>query len=194
MFVQAANAIASIEVSMLQPRICRPTKAIEPPLASLIASLYALSLRPRPLHSTFIQTTTFVRHASHASQGRANGPKDSAGRRLGAKKSASEYVIPGNIIFKQRGHSLGPGHAALWLMLYRHKMVPRRERRHGQRPHNLRHSRWLRSLLQRPYTPPEAAVCRSRVGTRRTSQRSTHASKRSEQKTAWDVRSTDQGG
>ncbi|RVX66446.1 hypothetical protein B0A52_09676 [Exophiala mesophila] len=50
-----------------------------------------------------------VRYASHAAQGRANGPTDSAGRRLGAKKSASEYVVPGNIIFKQRGTKWHPG-------------------------------------------------------------------------------------
>ncbi|KAL9616733.1 MAG: hypothetical protein Q9160_008421 [Pyrenula sp. 1 TL-2023] len=54
-------------------------------------------------------TFTFSRSASHASQGRANGPKDSAGRRLGAKKSASEYVVPGNIIFRQRGTKWFPG-------------------------------------------------------------------------------------
>ena len=57
------------------------------------------------LTSSFNQLTcrVTVRHASHAAQGRANGPKDSAGRRLGAKKTATQYVIPGNIIYKQRG-------------------------------------------------------------------------------------------
>jgi large subunit ribosomal protein L27 len=29
----------------------------------------------------------FVRHASHQAQGRANGPKNTAGKRLGAKKT-----------------------------------------------------------------------------------------------------------
>lgn len=88
--------------TMLQPRLrCRPS-AIDSPLASLAAALNALSLCQQ--HAKLAQTT-FVRQASHAAQGRANGPKDSAGRRLGAKKTASQYVIPGNIIFKQRGMS-----------------------------------------------------------------------------------------
>ena len=85
---------------MLQPRIRCPSAAIDSSFASLAASLSALSLCRQHAKST---RTTFVRHASHAAQGRANGPKDSAGRRLGAKKTASQYVIPGNIIFKQRG-------------------------------------------------------------------------------------------
>lgn len=49
------------------------------------------------------------RYASHATQGRANGAKDGAGKRLGAKKTAGEYVIPGNILFKQRGTLWFPG-------------------------------------------------------------------------------------
>ena len=53
--------------------------------------------------------TTWKRHASHASQGRANGPKNGPGKRLGAKKSAGEYVIPGNILYKQRGTLWFPG-------------------------------------------------------------------------------------
>ena len=54
-------------------------------------------------------STTFKRHASHASQGRANGPKNGPGKRLGAKKLAGEYVIPGNILYKQRGTLWFPG-------------------------------------------------------------------------------------
>jgi ribosomal protein L27 len=51
-----------------------------------------------------------VRYASHATQGRANaGTRDPAGKRLGAKKSGEQYVIPGNIIFKQRGTKWFPG-------------------------------------------------------------------------------------
>ncbi|KAI9724999.1 MAG: hypothetical protein M1812_000275 [Candelaria pacifica] len=50
-----------------------------------------------------------IRHASHQAQGRANGPKSTAGRRLGAKKTGEEYVIPGNIIFRQRGTHWFPG-------------------------------------------------------------------------------------
>ncbi|KAI9707577.1 MAG: 54S ribosomal protein L2 mitochondrial [Candelina mexicana] len=50
-----------------------------------------------------------IRYASHQAQGRANGPKATAGRRLGAKKTGEEYVIPGNIIFRQRGTHWFPG-------------------------------------------------------------------------------------
>jgi Ribosomal L27 protein len=82
---------------MLQPRIYRPSQKIDNLLNSLATMLTALTL------SSTKPSTVFLRHASHATQGRANGPKDTAGRRLGAKKTASQFVIPGNIIFKQRG-------------------------------------------------------------------------------------------
>jgi large subunit ribosomal protein L27 len=35
--------------------------------------------------------------------------RDSAGRRLGVKKSGGSHVIPGNIIIRQRGTSVHPG-------------------------------------------------------------------------------------
>jgi hypothetical protein len=73
---------------------------MESSLGSLVAAFNALGLCRQ--HAKSAQRT-WLRYASHAAQGRANGPKDSAGRRLGAKKTASQYVIPGNIIFKQRG-------------------------------------------------------------------------------------------
>ena len=38
----------------------------------------------------------------------ANG-RDSAGRRLGIKKSGGARVIPGNIIIRQRGTAVHPG-------------------------------------------------------------------------------------
>lgn len=38
----------------------------------------------------------------------ANG-RDSAGRRLGVKKSGGSRVIPGNIIIRQRGTAVHPG-------------------------------------------------------------------------------------
>ncbi|KAM0135395.1 hypothetical protein ACHAP3_004977 [Botrytis cinerea] len=50
-----------------------------------------------------------VRHASHAAQGAVNKAKDGPGKRLGAKKSGEQYVIPGNIIFRQRGTHWFPG-------------------------------------------------------------------------------------
>ncbi|PGH07306.1 ribosomal protein L27 [Blastomyces parvus] len=60
--------------------------------------------------TTLPQSQLQVRYASHATQGRANnGTKNGAGRRLGAKKSGDQYVIPGNIIFRQRGSKWFPG-------------------------------------------------------------------------------------
>lgn len=95
---------------MLQPRIA----SREASLTTLATALNALALcarhAPKSKSSSPSQPPlTFVRHASHAAQGRANGPKDSAGRRLGAKKTASQWVIPGNIIYKQRGTKWFPG-------------------------------------------------------------------------------------
>ncbi|MCJ1382866.1 54S ribosomal protein L2 mitochondrial [Xylographa soralifera] len=49
------------------------------------------------------------RPASHASQGRANKAAPGPGKRLGAKKGDSELVVPGNIIFRQRGTHWFPG-------------------------------------------------------------------------------------
>ena len=49
------------------------------------------------------------RLASHQAQGRANGAADGPGKRLGAKKTAGEYVVPGNILYKQRGTLWFPG-------------------------------------------------------------------------------------
>ncbi|KAI4194543.1 MAG: hypothetical protein LQ350_007703 [Teloschistes chrysophthalmus] len=73
-------------------------------------------LHPRPLpkpplllpslpHLLLLQ----ARHASHAEQSRANGPRQGPGKRLGAKKSSQQYVVPGNIIFRQRGTHWFPG-------------------------------------------------------------------------------------
>lgn len=52
---------------------------------------------------------TILRHATHASEGRANKASQGPGKRLGAKKSATELVVPGNIIFRQRGTHWFPG-------------------------------------------------------------------------------------
>ncbi|OCT52658.1 ribosomal protein L27 family protein [Cladophialophora carrionii] len=96
---------------MLQPRIHRPVVAPDASLAALASSLNALALCSKHTHTPLQPRSSaiFVRHASHAQQGRANGPSDSAGRRLGAKKGSSEWVHPGNIIFKQRGTKWFPG-------------------------------------------------------------------------------------
>ena len=71
----------------------------------------------RPCHACVpSQTSTlrflpllFLRPASHAAQGRANKAAPGPGKRLGAKKSALELVVPGNIIFRQRGTHWFPG-------------------------------------------------------------------------------------
>ncbi|RFU35302.1 hypothetical protein B7463_g1063, partial [Scytalidium lignicola] len=54
-------------------------------------------------------TEVFVRHSTHKAQGAVNKAKDGPGKRLGAKKSGEQYVIPGNIIFRQRGTHWFPG-------------------------------------------------------------------------------------
>lgn len=41
--------------------------------------------------------------------GSSRNGRDSAGRRLGVKKYGGEYVIPGNIIARQRGNKYWPG-------------------------------------------------------------------------------------
>ncbi len=41
--------------------------------------------------------------------GSSRNGRDSAGRRLGVKKYGGEYVIPGNIILRQRGTKTHPG-------------------------------------------------------------------------------------
>ncbi|GGL77529.1 50S ribosomal protein L27 [Wenxinia marina] len=41
--------------------------------------------------------------------GSSRNGRDSAGRRLGVKKFGGEYVIPGNIIMRQRGTKMWPG-------------------------------------------------------------------------------------
>ncbi len=41
--------------------------------------------------------------------GSSRNGRDSAGRRLGVKKFGSEFVIPGNIIVRQRGTKFHPG-------------------------------------------------------------------------------------
>lgn len=81
-----------------------------PSLIRPAPSMAALSALESALASFRISTPTIgKRHASHQAQGRANGAKDGPGKRLGAKKTAGQYVVPGNIIFKQRGTSWFPG-------------------------------------------------------------------------------------
>ena len=97
---------------MLQPRIrSRPFVSSlnnQPSIPSLLLlRLSILSLLSVPVKTTTTQQQS--RPASHASQGRANKAAPGPGKRLGAKKTQHELVVPGNIIFRQRGTHWFPG-------------------------------------------------------------------------------------
>lgn len=47
--------------------------------------------------------------ATKKAGGSSRNGRDSAGRRLGPKKSDGQYVVPGNIIMRQRGTKFHPG-------------------------------------------------------------------------------------
>ena len=47
--------------------------------------------------------------ATKKAGGSSRNGRDSAGRRLGAKKSDGQAVIPGNMIYRQRGTKIFPG-------------------------------------------------------------------------------------
>ncbi|KAF2826615.1 hypothetical protein CC86DRAFT_322153 [Ophiobolus disseminans] len=98
---------------MLLPRILAPVCASLQATSKLAAPskhvLDALRAANGTITSAPTLALTSIRHASHQSQGRANGAKDGPGKRLGAKKSGGEFVIPGNIIFRQRGTAWFPG-------------------------------------------------------------------------------------
>jgi len=47
--------------------------------------------------------------ATKKAGGSSRNGRDSAGRRLGAKKGDGQGVIPGNIIYRQRGTTINPG-------------------------------------------------------------------------------------
>ena len=47
--------------------------------------------------------------ATKKAGGSSRNGRDSAGRRLGAKKSDGQAVIPGNIIYRHRGTNIFPG-------------------------------------------------------------------------------------
>lgn len=47
--------------------------------------------------------------ATKKAGGSSRNGRDSAGRRLGTKKSDGQHVIPGNIIIRQRGTKFNPG-------------------------------------------------------------------------------------
>ena len=47
--------------------------------------------------------------AHHKGQGSTSNGRDSAGRRLGAKAADGEFVLAGNILYRQRGTRVYPG-------------------------------------------------------------------------------------
>ncbi|KAF7716699.1 Uncharacterized protein PECH_008624 [Penicillium ucsense] len=111
---------------MLQPRLLAPMRALErvitPSIRSSSAAIRPQSIFPRSLTAPLSVPKTTpsiprtllpfsqVRFASHASQGTANRhSRDPAGKRLGAKRTGGEYVVPGCIIFRQRGSLWFPG-------------------------------------------------------------------------------------
>lgn len=47
--------------------------------------------------------------AHHKGQGSTSNGRDSAGRRLGSKAADGEFVVAGNILYRQRGTKVYPG-------------------------------------------------------------------------------------
>ena len=144
-------------------------RATAPSMATLAALESALSSLRVSHQSLPSIAATGRRHASHQAQGRANGAKDGPGKRLGAKKTGGEYVVPGNILFKQRGTHWFPGDNCFMVRLHSHLSSNRASRAlyatstyvmTGPRPHNPRLPTRLRPLLPRPSPPSQAQIYR----------------------------------
>lgn len=75
--------------------------------------------------------------ATKKAGGSSRNGRDSAGRRLGAKKSDGQTVIAGNIIYRQRGTKIFPGknvgigkdHTLFALTTGKVKFVSKKERK-----------------------------------------------------------------
>ena len=52
--------------------------------------------------------------ATKKAGGSSRNGRDSAGRRLGVKKYGGQFVVPGNIIVRQRGTKIFPGENVGW--------------------------------------------------------------------------------
>ncbi|KAL2794155.1 ribosomal L27 protein-domain-containing protein [Aspergillus keveii] len=114
---------------MLQPRLLTPLRALGAAIAHPNTSITRLVPQQSQTQTLLTRTTSAlrpaqspsilsnpllsfaqVRHASHSAQGAANKhSRDPAGKRLGAKRTGGEYVVPGCIIFRQRGTKWFPG-------------------------------------------------------------------------------------
>lgn len=107
---------------MFRSTLLTPLRVLERPATLSLRSSsaqYLSSSLPRPVSAPTLRSSpalsrllplSHVRHASHATQGAANRhSRDPAGKRLGAKRTGGEYVVPGCIIYKQRGTKWFPG-------------------------------------------------------------------------------------
>ncbi|KAJ2232599.1 54S ribosomal protein L2 mitochondrial [Coemansia sp. RSA 1722] len=72
----------------------------------MFRSIFSTTSAPAQCTSTIYQQ---LRFATKKSGGSSRNGRDSIGRRLGMKKQQNEYVIPGNIIVRQRGTKFHPG-------------------------------------------------------------------------------------
>ncbi|CAO3609474.1 unnamed protein product [Cunninghamella blakesleeana] len=89
------------------------------PTASGKPNLYMDIFLSTKVNLTIVYTTTYIFYssqnidtnewASKKSGGSSRNGRDSAGRRLGVKKFGGQYVLPGNIIVRQRGTKFHPG-------------------------------------------------------------------------------------
>ncbi|KAL1970906.1 hypothetical protein VTN77DRAFT_2740 [Rasamsonia byssochlamydoides] len=102
------RAFAPSLLSSQQPTFHQGVPSAIAPATSLYSSPSSSS--SSSLLTRFLLPRSQLRYASHASQGAANQKaRDPPGKRLGAKKGAEEYVVPGNIIYRQRGTKWFPG-------------------------------------------------------------------------------------
>ena len=72
------------------------------------STVRSLPVFRRNLQSANVNVPT-IRWATKKSGGSTRNSKDSAGRRLGLKKSGGQPVFPGQIILRQRGMKFAPG-------------------------------------------------------------------------------------
>lgn len=77
----------SIGTAMLLPRIFAPVRASSVNASISIVSSSRVLDAFRAANASTSPSLSFIRHATHQAQGRANGAKDGPGKRLGAKKS-----------------------------------------------------------------------------------------------------------
>lgn len=75
---------------------------------SFLSSSLSL-VKSRLITSTPSYIQQSIRFATKKTGGSTRNGRDSIGRRLGVKKFGAEYVIPGNIVVRQRGTVYRPG-------------------------------------------------------------------------------------